>query len=121
MKQARLKALVLEINGDVVELRFDGMIRSEQDDTPRFGLLNQRGRLPRRAERSFQANLLGYATFDLTEQRFKKFEMVALGIHQGGGERSSPSPVPIGVALTLAEDTPLERVKPYHFKLYRWE
>ena len=79
-----------------------------------------RGRLPRRAERSFQADLLGYATFDLEKQQFTRFELVALGIQQGGGERSSPAPVPIGVAMTLAEDTPIERVEPLRLELYGW-
>ena len=80
-----------------------------------------RGRLPRRAERSFQADLLGYATFDLEKQRFTRFELVALGIQQGGGERSSPAAVPIGVALTLAGDTPIERVEPLRLELYGWK
>jgi len=118
VKEAWLKTSVLEVNDGVVKLRFDGIVRSEQNDTPRFGLLSNRGRLPRRAERSFQANLLGYATFDPEKQRFTKFEIFALGIQQGGGERSSPAPVPIGVALTLAEDTPMERVEPFHLELY---
>lgn len=121
VKEARLRASVLDINEGVVNLRFDGKIRSEQDDTPRFGTQSQRGRLPRRADRRFQTDLLGYATFELKEQRFSKFELVALGVQQGGGERSSTDPVPIGVALTLAEDTPMQRVTPFHLKWYSWE
>jgi len=76
--------------------------------------------LPRRAERSFQADLLGYATFNLVKQRFTKFDLVALGSQQGGGERSSPSAVPIGVALTLATDAPMERVEPLRLEMYGW-
>jgi hypothetical protein len=121
VKEAWLKASVLEVNDGVVKLRFDGAVRSAQNDTPRFGLLSMRGRLPRRAERSFQADLLGYATFDLEKQRFTRFELVALGIQQGGGERSSPAAVPIGVALTLARDTPIEHVEPLRLELYGWK
>lgn len=79
------------------------------------------GRLPRRAERSFKAELLGHATYDLKRKRFTKFELVALGVQQGGGERSSPDPVPIGVALTLVGDSPVERVEPFHLDLYGWD
>jgi len=121
VKEAWLKASVLEVSDGVVKLRFNGTVRSAQNDTPRFGLLSMRGRLPRRAERSFQADLLGYGSFDLEKQRFTRFELVALGIQQGGGERSSPAPVSIGVALTLAENTPVERVQPLRLELYGWK
>jgi hypothetical protein len=120
VKKARLTATVLEVQNGVVKLRYDGTIHSEQDDTPRFGLARSRGRLPRRPQRSFQANLLGYATFDQAKKRFTEFELVALGNHRGGGERSSKDLVPMGVALTLAEDTPLERVEPFHLEWYLW-
>ena len=121
VREAWLKASVLEVNDGIVNIRFNGVVRSAQNDTPRFGLLSMRGRLPRRPERSFQADLLGYATFDLKIQRFTKFELVALGTQQGGGERSSPARVPIGVAMTLARDTPMERVEPLRLKMYGWQ
>ena len=120
VKEARLTATVLEVQSGVVTLRYDGTVHSEQDDTPRFGLTRERGRLPRRPERSFQADLLGYATFDQEKKRFTEFELVALGTQQGGGERGSKDRVTMGVALTLAEDTPVERVEPFHLELYRW-
>ena len=120
VKEAWLKASVLEVNDGIVAIRFDGVVRSAQNDTPRFGVLSMRGRLPRRPERSFQADLLGYATFNLVKQKFTKFELVALGSQQGGGERSSPSAVPIGVALTLGTDTPMERVAPLRLEMYGW-
>jgi len=120
VKEAWLKASVLEVNDGIVNIRFNGVVRSVQNDTPRFGVLSMRGRLPRRPERNFQADLLGYAIFDLGKQRFTKFELVALGTQQGGGERSSPFAVPIGVALTLATDTPMERVEPLRLKMYGW-
>jgi hypothetical protein len=120
VKEAQLTATVLAVRRGVVKLRYDGTVRSEQDDTPRFGLTRERGRLPRRPERSFQAKLLGYATFDQEEKRFTEFELVALGTQQGGGERGSKDLVAIGVALTLAKDSPVERIEPFHLELYRW-
>lgn len=119
VKEARLTAKVLSIKNGVVRLRYQGTVHSEQKDTPRFGM--SRGRLPRRPERSFQAELLGHASYDLKSKRFTRFELVAVGIQQGGGERSSADPVPIGVSLTLVGDNPVERVEPFHLDLYDWD
>ena len=119
VKEARLTAEVLSVKDGTVRILYQGTVHAEQKDTPRFG--TSRGRLPRRAERSFKAELLGHATYDLKRKRFTKFELVALGVQQGGGERSSPDPVPIGVALTLVGDSPVERVEPFHLDLYGWD
>ena len=113
-------ATVIQVKDSIVALRYEGAVHSEQEETPRFGLSTERGRLPRRPERHFKADILGYASFDLAKKRFVKFELVAAGMHKGGGARSSKDPVAIGVALTLAQDTPTERVEPHHLELYEW-
>lgn len=121
VKEARLKATVLEVEGNTVTLRFDGAIHSAQDNTPKYGSSKDPGRLPRNPVRHFKADLLGYATFDRRKNVFTKFELVALGTQQGGGSRGSQDPVPIGAALTLTGGTPIERVEPLHLDFYQWK
>lgn len=118
VKKAKLVATVLSVEHGKVKIRYEGRVHSQQDDTPTYGLSKDRGRLPRRAFRQFDVEIMGFATFDLNEKRFNEFELAALGIQQGGGTRGSTDPVTIGVALTLAGNTPRERVEPHHFDMY---
>ena len=119
VREARLTATVESVDDGKVRLRYAGKIHSEQKDTPKRGLSVEPGLLPRRAYRQFNADLLGFATFDQQENKFESFELTALGIQQGGGTRGVEDVVTIGVALTIAEDTPTERVPPHQFELYR--
>ena len=121
VKEARLTSTVLSVKGDVVSLRFNGVVRSTQDDLPRIGRSRDQVPIPRHPHRSFEATLLGYGTFDLGKKRFTSFEIVALGTQSGGGARGSKDPVTMGVALTLARDTPVGRVEPLHLSLYGWK
>ena len=119
VKKSKLRASVLSVENGKVKIRYEGMVHSQQDDTPAYGLTKERGRLPRQAFRQFDVEILGFATFDLNKESFDAFELAALGIQQGGGLRSSKDSVTIGVALTLADDTPRERVEPHHLDIYR--
>ena len=101
VKEARLTATVLEVKGSIVTLRFNGAIHSEQKDTPKYGSSKDRGRLPRKPYRYFKGVLRGYATFDLKYMRFTKFELVAYGKHEGGGERGASGKETMGAAMTL--------------------
>ena len=96
-------------------------MRSSQDDLPRIGRDRDQVPIPRHPDRSFEATLLGFGTFDLKEKRFTRFELVALGAQSGGGIHGSRNPVTMGVALTLAKETPVERVEPLHLSLYGWK
>ncbi len=114
---ARLMATVLERVGDRVSLRLEGAVRTSQSNMSR----RRRGqRLPRLPQRGYDCTMLGYATFDLKAQRFMKFELVARGMHRGGGVRSGGGPVTMDVALTLADGAPMNRVEPRHLDWYRW-
>ncbi len=114
---ARLMATVLERVGDRVSLRLEGAVRTSQSNMSR----RRRGqRLPRLPQRGYDCTMLGYATFDLIRQRFVKFELVARGMHRGGGVRSGKGYVPMDVALTLADGTPMNRLEPRHLSWYGW-
>ncbi len=54
-------------------------------------------------------------------QRFVKFELVARGMHRGGGVRSGGGSVPMDVALTLADGAPMNRLEPRHLARYGWQ
>lgn len=120
VKTARLKSTVLEVNDNLVSIRLNGFVNSEQDDLAKWGTTGDQARLPRRPDRSFKATLLGYATFDVKTKQFTKFELIAFGAHSGGGMRSFEDPVAIGAVLTLASDGPVDRVEPLHLKYYAW-
>ncbi len=115
VEDAEMMATVVDVNGEVVSLRFYGRVRVFQDDA------RSTGRLPRKPERGFDANLMGFAKFDLEDERFLSFDLVALGTHRGGGVRSSfEDPVKMGVVLELAQKGPAFQVEPNHFSKDYW-
>ena len=120
VKTAKLTSTVLAVRNNLVSIRLNGEVHSAQDDTPRWGIVRE-ARIPRRPERSFDATLLGYATYDVKQQKFTKFELVAFGSQSGGGTRTFPGPVAMGVVLTLAGNTSVDRVEPRHINLYGWK
>ena len=117
LKEARLSSIVLQRAKDRITLRLEGSVRMSQSDRPRYAPRQRLARLP---NRSYDATLLGFATFDLTTRRFTRFELIAHGNHSGGGERSGGGTVPMSVALTLSDDTPMTRVAPLHVARYGW-
>ncbi len=120
VKTAKLTSTVLSVRKNLVSIRLNGAVHSAQNDTPRWGLVRE-ARIPRRPERSFDATLLGYATYDVNLQKFAKFELVAFGSHSGGGTHLHAGPVTMGAVLALAGDGPVDRVEPRHFRLYGWK
>jgi hypothetical protein len=115
VKQAKMMATVVDVTGTVVSLRFDGRVQTSQDDARSVG------RLRRKPDRGYDAKLLGYARFDLRQQRFLSFDLVAFGTNRGGGARSAfEDPVKMGVILKLAGQGPADRVEPHHLSSYDW-
>ncbi len=58
-----------------------------------------------RAERGYDARLLGYLSFDRARQRFDHFDVVAVGQHWGEGtytRGARPGRTPLGIAFELA-------------------
>lgn len=118
IEKANLTSTVVKRDGSLVELRLEGVVRMSQTDRPRFA---PRQRLARRPERGYDAALLGYATFDMKTRAFVRFELVAYGDHRGGGQRSGTEPVPMGVAFSIVEPTPMNRVEPMNLRYYDWD
>jgi len=63
-------------------------------------------------ERGFEPSILGHATFDRTNQRFTRFDLVAVGTRWGGTtfnfRQRDVAPARMGIAMTIAR-TALER------------
>ncbi len=101
VKKARLSTEVTAVDGDVVSLRIEGQTRTAREG---------------RREHGLEMRLLGKATFDLAQGRFRTFELVAVGSRWGGtqlnGRRGDADAAPIGILFTLAPDGPCERVAP---------
>jgi len=115
VKEAKMTATITDVTGQVVSIRFDGKVRTSQDDTRSFG------RLRRKPQRGYDAKLLGYAKFDLDKMRFLSFDLVAFGTNRGGGVRANfEDPVKMGVVLELADEGPVYQVEPSHFSSYYW-
>ncbi len=123
VKTARLTGTVTGVVGSRVSLRLDGEVRLSAEGT---WPVNDRHDAdnPRPHQRGFHGRLLGYATWDNEKQRFVVFEMVAAGTRWGATQynvrHGDHAPAPLGFALTLAGDTPRERVAPAEFWHYGW-
>jgi hypothetical protein len=124
IEAARLTSTVTGVEGPRVSLRLDGAVRlSAEGVWP----INDRhdANNPQPNRRGLDARLLGYATWDGEQQRFVAFEIVAAGTRWGGTQynrrHDDLAPAPLGIALTLAGDSPAERVAPAQFGGYGWK
>jgi hypothetical protein len=124
VEKAQLTSEVLAVQGDVVSLRLEGETRTAAEGV---WPVNDRwdARQPQPQKRGFETRLLGSARYDLKKERFLAFELVALGTRWGGTQYNRRAddlqPGPIGVAFTLAGDTPAEHVAPAFLRAYGWE
>lgn len=108
IEKAQLTSTVAEVQGDLVSLRFEGESRASVDSPAKIG---------------YEPKLLGRAVYNLKDEEFVSFELVAVGMRWGLGscnQRSDPSPALMGVALTLAGNSPAERLPPAFFSRYGW-
>ncbi|MCI0463447.1 MAG: hypothetical protein L0Z62_41445 [Gemmataceae bacterium] len=108
IKKARLSAEVTAVQDNLVSLRLEGETHTAEG-----------------TNRGFEARLLGKATWDMQEERFRTFELLALGPRWGATQfnvrRGDLGPAPMGILFTLAGDSPAERVAPaFHYhRAYR--
>jgi hypothetical protein len=109
VEKARLTCQVTSVEGDRVGVQFEGETRCATREPE---------------DRGFDAKLLGRATYDLKAGRFTTFELVAVGSRWGQGNcnlrHDDAGPAPMGVVLTLAGDTPADRIPPAHVGKYGW-
>jgi len=104
-KEAKIFAEVVSVQGDVVELRFDGRVRIVGGNT-----------------RAFSGDLLGKATWNTKSQTFTAFELLAVGNHTlGEWEKprdGSPRTAPMGILFTLNGKNVNEQMAPAFYRLY---
>jgi hypothetical protein len=94
------------------DVRVSEMTLTVQEQAPGHVLLRLDGRAllatapdPARAERGYDAALLGYVRYDRKSKRIDRFDVVALGDHWGQGtytRGARPGRTPFGVAFELA-------------------
>jgi hypothetical protein len=108
IEKARLTSTVIQVKGDLVSLSFEGETRASMVSPEKIG---------------YEPKLLGLATFNLTEQKFVSFELLAVGLRWGLGncnQRHNPAPALMGIVFTLAGDSQAERLPPAFFSRYGW-
>ena len=106
VKTAVLRAHIKSVKRGVVGITFEGETKAEQDG------------------RGVELRLRGEAKFDSKKGRFTEFKLVATGTRWGqtryNFRKDDTDRAPIGYALTLAGDSPAERVAPAHLYKYGW-
>lgn len=108
IEKARLTSTVVQVDGDLVSLSFEGESRASMVSPKKIG---------------YEPKLLGRAKYSLKDQRFVSFELVAVGMRWGLGncnQRHNPAPAPMGIVFTLAGDSPAERLPPAFISRYGW-
>ncbi len=107
IEKARLTTTVDDIDGDVVTVSFEGESRASIS----------------KKEIGFAPKLMGRAKYNLKDQRFTSFELVAVGMRWGLGscnQRHNPKPALMGIVLSLAGNDPAERLPPAFVSRYGW-
>ncbi|MFT7640267.1 MAG: hypothetical protein ACI9G1_002008, partial [Pirellulaceae bacterium] len=108
VEKARVTATVEQVEGDLVSLRYEGETRASIVSPKKIG---------------FEPKLLGRAKYNLKEQKFVSFELVAVGMRWGLGncnQRHDPNPALMGIVFTLAGDSAAERLPPAFISRYGW-
>lgn len=123
VEKARLTAEVIDVQENIVSLRLEGETRAAAEGVWSIsGFRDMNSPTPQK--RGLELRLLGNAMYDLRQERFIAFEIVALGTRWGATQYNvrgdDRDPAPIGFAFTLAGDRPAERVAPAHLRAYGW-
>jgi len=122
VREAGLTSTVVGRQGQRLSLRFEGRTRAAES-----GVAAVQGgeRTTLKEERGFEARLLGRGSYDLTEERFVSFELLALGKRWGAtvcnmrvGDLDTSR---MGVLLTLAGPGKAERLPPAFVSHYGWK
>jgi hypothetical protein len=104
VRTARMKWLVEEVGARLVRLRIEGefLLATAAESA--------------RADRGFDARLLGFLEYGREDGKITRLDMVAIGEHWGSGpytRGARPGRTPLGVAFSLAAgDRPADRVPP---------
>lgn len=124
VREARLDATIVAVEGDTVRLRYTGRAACEGIRGWRSYGANPTAPAPEE-RRALEVDIRVEATFDRATGSFTQFDGVAIGTRSGAtrfnGRRGHPQPTPIGFCLAIANDRPADRVPPAFFQLYGWE
>jgi hypothetical protein len=120
VEKAEMFLEVVKVEGDLLHLKIDGATRAVE---PPLEVVR-----PSRAdgkERGYESTLLGRATFDLRQNRFSSFDLVAIGPRWGGRgyahsmRQDDLEPQPMGFAFRMAAPSETtERAVPLHVRKY---
>jgi hypothetical protein len=130
VERAELTAEVIDVKGSLVSLGYAGRTRTSEvhDGVHIEGKWNAKGPgIPEPQTRGVDARLEGRVVYDLKAEKFVSFELVALTERWGGNayngrlDERDFGPAPMGVVLTLAGNTPADRVPPMFFRSYGWK
>lgn len=120
---AELTTRIRGIDGSRLSLDIAGRVRCEAQGAWPVAGFEDRDH-PNRQERGVDVRLLGRAEYDLADERFVAFDLVAVGTRWGGtqynGRDGDLWPAPIGYAFRLAGDTPADRAPPAVLWEYGW-
>lgn len=108
IEKASLTSTVVQVEGDLISLTFAGESRASMESPNKIG---------------YEPKLLGRATYNLKQQKFVAFELVAVGNRWGLGscnQRHDPEPALMGIVMTLAGESPAERLPPAFISRYGW-
>ncbi|MEO8166421.1 MAG: hypothetical protein ABI619_13600, partial [Betaproteobacteria bacterium] len=113
VKKAQLSLRVTTIQRNVISLAISGETRTAAEGV---WTVNGHGVKPTQQKRGYEATLLGTATYDLNQQKFISFELLAVGHRWGGTEFNvrfdDLDRNPMGVLFTLAGRNPMEIMPP---------
>ncbi|MFT5287138.1 MAG: hypothetical protein ACI8TQ_003317 [Planctomycetota bacterium] len=115
---SKLASEITAIDEDLVSLQVTGTLRANSDGIWDMGdnIWKPNGEWPR----SIETQVLGRATYSTSEERFKSFELLALGERTGrtqlNGRRDEFGT--IGFSFVLAGDSPSDRVAPGFIHVY---
>ncbi|HEY0867838.1 MAG TPA: hypothetical protein VGE01_10680 [Fimbriimonas sp.] len=123
VRTARLESEVVGVANGIVRLKLAGESATEKEGTwPVAGYQDMNAPSPQK--RGVSVRLLGSAEYDTRLERFRAFELVAVGTRHGAtqynGRHDDRGPAPIGYLATLAGDSPAERVAPAFYWSYGW-
>lgn len=123
VERATMTATITHVRDGLLGVRLAGDVRLLQQGKWRIGGLDDRSATDQ--ARGVEGRWLGRAVYDTASGRFAAFELVWLGKRWGATRYNCRSddtaPAAMGVAFTLAGDTPAERVAPAQLWSYGWK
>jgi hypothetical protein len=123
-EEVRCAEMTLEVtaaSAESVELRLEGAVQNIARGT--WAVHPFVEPLPD-AERGFDCRLTGFLSYERSQARFVRFDLLAVGMRWGGSEhnirRDDLAPAPMGVAFELAGSEPADRTPPQGVSAGYW-